>query len=172
MTERELLAAISASPDDDEPRLAYAKFIATDDPAYSEFIRLQIDRARDEPARMAPRGTPSQREIDLRRSNGPDWARYLTKLVRRSPVNPSDSMDQGYELIRGSGRDRRLRVLVSERSNNGSARRDRACPYRSRESRQKFFRLCTAAVRRWPASTPEIATQDRHTFSSLRRTLS
>jgi uncharacterized protein (TIGR02996 family) len=101
MTERELLAAISASPDDDEPRLAYAKFIATDDPAYSEFIRLQIDRARDERARMAPRGTPSQREIDLRRSNGPDWARYLTKLVRRSPVNPSDSMDQGYEFDRG-----------------------------------------------------------------------
>lgn len=63
----ELLAAVYAAPDHDEPRLVYADWLTSHGDPRGEFITLQIDRART--------GAPvSAREQELLDRHGPQWA--------------------------------------------------------------------------------------------------
>jgi uncharacterized protein (TIGR02996 family) len=98
MTGQELLAQVSAHPDDDAPRLAYADQVEKYEPLYAEFVRLQVARGADERARKALRGEPSAREAELLRGHGYQWARYIEKYVRASP---SDRRDEGWAFDRG-----------------------------------------------------------------------
>lgn len=99
MTERDLFAAVTAAPDDDAPRLAYADFIARSEPEYAEFIRLQVARATDERARGAPTGDMSPREHELWRKHYAQWGHYIQRYCRdaRAP----DAYDQGWGFHRG-----------------------------------------------------------------------
>jgi uncharacterized protein (TIGR02996 family) len=98
MTSKELLAEISARPDDDQPRLAYADAVQTREPEYAEFIRLQVMRAQDERRTKARSATPASRELELLRKHGLQWAQYFEKYVRESP---SDRNDLGWGFERG-----------------------------------------------------------------------
>lgn len=99
MTERDAFAAVCTSPDDDEPRLAYADVVQNSDPEYAEFIRLQVARSADERARMVPRGTMSKREHELWRKNYAKWGHYIQRYCRdaRDPWE----FDQGWGFERG-----------------------------------------------------------------------
>jgi uncharacterized protein (TIGR02996 family) len=97
-TGQELLAQISATPDDDAPRLAYADHVQASEPDYAEFVRLQIARHADERRRESLRGEPFGREAILLRQHGLDWAHYIEKYVRESPI---DRRDQGWGFERG-----------------------------------------------------------------------
>src|SRR5690606_3382197 len=68
----ELLAAVHADPDRDEPRLVYADWLAAHGDPHGEFITLQIERARI--GELA-----SARERALLERHGPAWA---------GPINP------------------------------------------------------------------------------------
>ncbi len=99
MTGAELLAAVSAAPDDDAPRLAYAEYIQGSDPEYAEFIRLQIARVTDERARRAPRGWMKGRELELWHRNYAKWGHYIQRYVR--DARDPNAYDQGWEFDRG-----------------------------------------------------------------------
>src|SRR4051794_36641253 len=67
------LAAITARPDDDLPRLVYADYLDEQgDADRAEFVRVQCDLARlpaDDPARPAL----AERELELLSAHGPRW---------------------------------------------------------------------------------------------------
>lgn len=95
MTGKELLAQISADPDDDQKRIAYADHVAQFEPEYAEFVRLQVARAQDERQRKLPYGEAGGRERELLRKHELEWARYIQKFVRPSAT------DQGWGFQRG-----------------------------------------------------------------------
>lgn len=100
-TSAELLEQIVRYPDDDAPRLAYADLIASQSPEKAEraeFIRLQIERFRDETARGAIDGNPSARETELRRRHGATWGHFIAPYARAYRAN---APFQGYEFERG-----------------------------------------------------------------------
>jgi uncharacterized protein (TIGR02996 family) len=97
-TSEQLLDAISAHPDDDAPRLAYAQMVEASEPEYAEFCRLQIARAARERAARAPRGAPDPRERQLLRRFNLKWAHYVEKFCRESPRDPDDD---GWGFERG-----------------------------------------------------------------------
>ncbi len=82
-TERALLGAVLAEPEDDSPRLAYAAWLAENgQPERAEFIRLQIERARR--PRGDPAGSyPGEREKALLAAHGAQWLIPLPEPVRR-----------------------------------------------------------------------------------------
>ncbi len=73
----ELLAAVFAAPDDDEPRLVYADWLATHGDPRGEFISLQVERARSGAA-------ISTRELELLDRHGPEWAGSLHGVLGAS----------------------------------------------------------------------------------------
>jgi uncharacterized protein (TIGR02996 family) len=69
-----LLAAVAADPDEDTPRLAYADWLDEHgDPARAEFVRLQIERAREAARRGAPEADLSAREQALLDRHEEEW---------------------------------------------------------------------------------------------------
>lgn len=70
----ELLAAVRAAPDLDEPRLVYADWLATEGDPHGEFIVLQVERARTG-------GPASLREQELLASHGHTWAGTIYPLL-------------------------------------------------------------------------------------------
>lgn len=99
MTERDLFANVCAAPDDDQPRVAYADFIQKSEPEYAEFVRLQIERAKQERASKAPYGHPDPREKDLWLKHYAQWGHYIQRYCRdaRTP----DRYNQGWDFDRG-----------------------------------------------------------------------
>ena len=97
--ELDLLAAINEVPDDDAPRLTYATFVENREPAYAEFIHLQIERSRHERERHEYVGNPSARELALLRSHYNKWGHYIERYMRDAPVQRED--DQGWQFDRG-----------------------------------------------------------------------
>ena len=91
------LAAVTAAPRDDAPRLAYAELLAGARPERAELIRLQIARG--------SAGVPSARERELLRAHGAEWARYLepyTRAVIEPKPDPGWAFDRGFiAWIRG-----------------------------------------------------------------------
>jgi uncharacterized protein (TIGR02996 family) len=83
------LAAVTATPRDDAPRLAYADALARSRPERAELIRLQIARRG---------GSPTTRERDLLRQHGAEWARYLEAYARET-TRPKP--DPGWRFERG-----------------------------------------------------------------------
>ncbi|HWU91559.1 MAG TPA: TIGR02996 domain-containing protein [Kofleriaceae bacterium] len=97
-TAEELYREIVRNPDDDAPRLAYADAVASQTPERAEFIRLQIERFRDEAAREVLVGRPGAREAALRKQHGPDWGHVIAPHARG---HRSDASSQGYKFERG-----------------------------------------------------------------------
>ena len=82
-TEQALLSAVLAKPDDDAPRLAYARWLAANGQAErAEFIRLQIERARL-PRNDRARIYHSKRERELLAAHGERWLAPLPEIARR-----------------------------------------------------------------------------------------
>jgi hypothetical protein len=75
--------AVIASPEADEPRLAYAAAIAPADPLRAELIDVQLrwDRLRKAQERSDERYTLAMRAGDLTREHGPAWASDVAPLV-------------------------------------------------------------------------------------------
>jgi uncharacterized protein (TIGR02996 family) len=110
--EKELLAAVVASPDDDAPRLAYADFLAANgSPERAEFIRLQCEEARLEPG--PKRNELYARSSKLLKGNEHAWSGLPEALMearslsyRRGfveeiydPRNPHEFFQRGAELL-------------------------------------------------------------------------
>lgn len=70
----ELLAAVHADPDHDEPRLVYADWLAAQGDPHAEFITLQIERARIG-------GAVSAREQELLARHGLAWAGAINPVL-------------------------------------------------------------------------------------------
>ncbi|HET7499443.1 MAG TPA: TIGR02996 domain-containing protein [Kofleriaceae bacterium] len=84
------LAAVTAAPRDDAPRLAYADLLAPARPERAELIRLQIARGS---------GPPTSRERELLRRHGAEWARPLdpfARAVTRPRPDPGWAFDRGF----------------------------------------------------------------------------
>src|SRR5437763_1201675 len=80
MSEAEkLLTEISANPEDDAPRLAYARHIRGLDSDRAEFIELQIEAAK---VRRAKRGFLPDHPHPLQRKNEQAWTRTIAKYAR------------------------------------------------------------------------------------------
>jgi uncharacterized protein (TIGR02996 family) len=94
----ELYDRICRDVSDDSIRLAYADSIASKRPERAEFIRLQVERARNERASRALRSAPSAREAELRQRFGVEWAHAIEPFAR--PLAPN-APDRGWEYERG-----------------------------------------------------------------------
>lgn len=97
--EQALLAAVNDAPDEDAPRLAYARYVDNREPDYAEFIRLQIERARLERELHERVGNPTAREQELLSRHYNKWGRYIQRYLRDAPVPRED--DQGWQFDRG-----------------------------------------------------------------------
>lgn len=97
--ELDLLQAVNESPDDDAPRLAYADFVASREPDYAEFVRLQIARSAAERREHALTGRASARERELLAKHYAKWGHYIQRYVRDAPLPRED--DQGWGFDRG-----------------------------------------------------------------------
>jgi uncharacterized protein (TIGR02996 family) len=101
--ENEVVAApdikpVIAAPDDDRPRLAYARGMEKLRPERAEFIRLQIERADAERRSRATISQPGPREIELRAKFGAEWAGAVSPYGR---PYASTGKFRGYDFERG-----------------------------------------------------------------------
>jgi uncharacterized protein (TIGR02996 family) len=81
------IRAILDHPDDDAPRLVLADFLEERGSAQGEFIRLQCERARLDPA--DPRYAAAvRREQELLRAHGRDWLRPMHTLLEPERTYP------------------------------------------------------------------------------------
>jgi uncharacterized protein (TIGR02996 family) len=79
-TEQTLLNAVLADPEDDTPRLAYADWLAENgQPDRAEFIRLQLERARQPHPQSH---TPGARESALLTAHRQEWLPQVRQLGR------------------------------------------------------------------------------------------
>jgi uncharacterized protein (TIGR02996 family) len=83
MIEERVLQAINARPDDDGPRIAYARILAARGDPRAEFIRVQLARARLSPHHPR-RPTLIRREHALYAANRRAWTRALGRGVHVS----------------------------------------------------------------------------------------
>jgi len=99
----ELLAAITAAPDDDEVRLVYADAIAAADPAHAELITAQIAIARGNTDRELERRVEDLLGEHAARIAGPiaDHARvhFERGFVERLEIIEQDHADAAHALV-------------------------------------------------------------------------
>lgn len=93
---RDLLDQVSARPDDDQPRLAYADHVEPYEPDYAEFVRLQVARANVEKQTKALRSQWGAREHELYSKHELEWARYIQKYVRESQTDHGWGFERGF----------------------------------------------------------------------------
>jgi uncharacterized protein (TIGR02996 family) len=77
----QLLRQIIAAPRDDEPRLAYADAVESDDPERAEFIREQVTASRLSRGQVDTLAGYSNRAFRLRSDYGFEWARGIRTLA-------------------------------------------------------------------------------------------
>lgn len=78
-TQEELLAAVTSNPEDDAPRLAYAEFIRTWEPARAAFIEEQLAEATE---RRRRREVSRRGKSGLLRQHETEWARTIARYAR------------------------------------------------------------------------------------------
>jgi uncharacterized protein (TIGR02996 family) len=110
MTFESYLAAILASPEDDAPRLAFAKAWAAYDAPLARFVELQVERAQRR--RAGDEASPSSEEATLLRNNEARWAHTLAKYTRSWQfdrgfisyvvIDPHLFLEQGAWLMRNA----------------------------------------------------------------------
>ncbi|MCU0688074.1 MAG: TIGR02996 domain-containing protein, partial [Polyangiaceae bacterium] len=84
--EQALLDAIAAEPKNDAPRLAYAAWVAPDDPELAEFIRLDCEHIRDSPPGTLRRKGPRLAELERKVSSALSRKGFQPAFVRRGFV--------------------------------------------------------------------------------------
>lgn len=89
---------VIAAPDDDRPRLVYARAMEKIRPERAEFIRLQVERLSAERRSGAMFERPGPREIELRAKYGAEWASAVAAYGR---PHTSSGKFRGYEYERG-----------------------------------------------------------------------
>ena len=98
MSHQEYVEAVLAAPHDDEPRLAYARFLRPSDPDRSAFIEAQIQRVRTQRAAQDPdteQMPPAERSILAR--SGEHWVRELGRFTSRAaPSRPRIRFYRGF----------------------------------------------------------------------------
>jgi uncharacterized protein (TIGR02996 family) len=94
----QLQDAICRDVANDALRLQYADELARKRPERAEFIRLQVERARNERASRATRSAPTPRESELRKRFGAEWAHFIDPFAR---PYASDAPYRGWEWERG-----------------------------------------------------------------------
>jgi uncharacterized protein (TIGR02996 family) len=100
MNRDELMNAVCSAPDEDGPRLAFARELEQADPERCEFVRLQLARAKQDREQHLPqrRLSVSSREYQLLHRHKAEWSRYLRMIL--VPETRS-AMDLGCDFERG-----------------------------------------------------------------------